>query len=254
MYRRLTASVFSALLFSGFAAERASALSPEESTRASAVAVASIVGTHRGNGAGVVLSVSGTTVRILTAKHVATFGTTITAAIDGAEPAPATLVYADPSRDLALIDAHVSADVAAAARPARVGAVGALHENLHLWGESHGILAVEHGDLALTGSTLPDGPAQGRFAFACSVCHQGDSGAGVFDADGTLVGIYLGFYREDDGSQGLSVAMAPTPVLPLAMLPQAGRKLAFAANPPPSLAATSAVPAVDAALGNQAER
>jgi hypothetical protein len=59
-----------------------------------------------------------------------------------------------------------------------------------------------------TGGVLPDGPANGRFALSCSLCHRGDSGAGVFDAAGDLIGVYVGFWTYDNGER-VSVAEIP---------------------------------------------
>ena len=70
--------------------------------------------------------------------------------------------------------------------------------------ESASLLRAGELDAVILGNDLPDGPANHRYALECESCHRGDSGAGIFDADGALVGVYVGYFEWD--SARLSVA------------------------------------------------
>jgi len=147
----------------------------------------------RGVGAGTVISGDGNRLRILTAKHVATFGA-LTVALGDGTVAAARVERLVPGRDLAVVDTDVPPETAAAFRTARV-APPASNAVVHVWGSGTTGPALEPGVVNAVGVSMPDGsqPA-GRYELACRLCHRGDSGAGVFDGAGRLVGVYVGYF------------------------------------------------------------
>jgi hypothetical protein len=170
-----------------------------------AVVVTALTDRERGVGAGTIVAVSGANVRIVTAKHVATFGLLSVQIAD--EVVPAHIVSFVPGEDVAVIEATVDPERAARLHVAALG-VPRAHEAVHIWGSGVDGPAYEPGAIARPGAPLPDGPAQGRYALACSLCHRGDSGGGVFDASGALVGVYVGYFEYATGTR-VSVATVP---------------------------------------------
>jgi hypothetical protein len=178
---------------------------PERAAEGAVVVVASSP-TQIGTGAGTIVSIDGDSVRVLTAEHVATFGTlTIRFANDAS--APAQIRARLPGHDLAIIEAIVDPARAADLHAATVGSARP-GEPVHVWGSGLDGPAFEPARVAAIGGDLPDGPARGRYEVACGLCHRGDSGAGVFDAHGTLVGVYVGYFTFDSGER---VGVAETP-------------------------------------------
>jgi len=74
-------------------------------------------------------------------------------------------------------------------------------EGVHIWGQRLTQRFVEsQASVTDLDPALPEGPADGRFAIDCSTCGHGDSGAGVFDARGDLLGILEGARRDQLGN------------------------------------------------------
>jgi hypothetical protein len=153
-------------------------------------------------GAGTIVAQDGQTIRIITANHVVAFGAPNVRFDDGATVAARILVEF-PTRDLAIIEARVDPDRAASLHPATIAEPRSF-EPVHIWGSGHNGPALENAAIEVLGNDLPDGPANHRYALECESCHRGDSGAGIFDADGALVGVYVGYFEWD--SARLSVA------------------------------------------------
>jgi hypothetical protein len=183
-------------------------------------------------GAGTIIAQSGTTIRVVTANHVAVFGNLTIRFEDGTE-VPATTLVAFPSRDLAVIEASVDPARAETLHAAAVGTPRS-NEPVHIWGSGNVGPALESGAIATVGDDLPDGPANGRYALNCDTCHRGDSGGGIFDASGALVGVYVGYFETDTAR--LSVAEE---------LPSAALKIARSntSATPDTVAFSSASPA-----------
>jgi serine protease Do len=184
-----------------------------------AVIVLAKTATENGFGAGTIVAKDGDLIRVLTANHVATHGA-LSVQFDGGAVYPARVVSEFPKHDLAVIEAEVDPILAGTLHPAPV-AVPRSHEPVHIWGSGVNGPALETASIAAVGAQLPDGPPNGRYALGCSKCHEGDSGGGVFDAQGELVGVYVGFFVMDSG-QNVSVAELPSPdALRIARAPSA---------------------------------
>jgi S1-C subfamily serine protease len=181
---------------------------PSGRTADGAVIVLAKTATDDGFGAGTIVAKSGDLIRVLTANHVASHGA-LSIRFDGGAVYPARIVSEFPSHDLAVIEAEVDPILAGTLHPAPV-AVPRSHEPVHIWGSGVNGPAFETASIAAVGAQLPDGPANGRYALGCSTCHEGDSGGGVFDAQGELVGVYVGYFVMDAGPN-VSVAQLPSP-------------------------------------------
>ena len=228
-----------------------------------AVVVTAETATERGTGAGTIVALTGDDVRIVTAKHVATFGS-LTVRFDGDRSSPARILSLMPGHDLAVIETTVAPAVAADLRAARVGTARS-GEPVHVWGSGFDGPAYETASVTETGGALPDGPARGRYEVACTLCHRGDSGAGIFDARGDLVGIYVGYYTYDSGERvGVAelpadavraasastdstpkIARSNTALVPDAIVGSTGPPAATAARKVASINASSAPAAVE---------
>ena len=183
-----------------------------------AVVVFATQGGDRGVGAGTIVGRDGSHVRVLTANHVATHGVLEVAIGDG-ERRPAHIVASIVERDLAVLETDVPADEAERLHVAPI-AEPRDREPVHVWGSGNDGPAYEPGTLARVDAELPDGAPNGRYALGCPLCHQGDSGAGVFDVRGRLVGVYVGFFTVDAGR--VHVAERPTSAAILALARSAG--------------------------------
>jgi hypothetical protein len=201
------------LAFGSAAPARAATTTLPDRAADGAVVVTALTDRERGVGAGTIVAVSGTQVRIVTAKHVATFGLL---SVDLADAVvPAHIVSFVPGQDVAIIEATVDPALAARLHVAPLG-VPRAPQAIHVWGSGVDGLAYEPGAIAQPGAPLPDGPAQGRYALTCSLCHRGDSGGGIFDASGALVGVYVGYFEYDSGAR-ISVATLPAAAVQTAL-------------------------------------
>jgi S1-C subfamily serine protease len=181
----------------------------EQATRAAdgAIVVLADTATQHGAGAGTVVARDGNALRILTANHVATHGT-LSVRFDGGAVYPAHIVSQIPSHDLAVIEADVDPLLAASVHVAAIASPRS-NEPVHIWGSGYNGPALELAQVVAVGAELPDGPAAGRYALGCATCHQGDSGGGVFDDRGELVGVYVGYFVMESGPN-VSVAQLPS--------------------------------------------
>lgn len=178
----------------------------EASPRGSVVVLGSD-GTMRGTGAGTVIDVFGEHVRILTAKHVAVFGNLVVR-FNPTTSFPAHVVDLEEGHDVAVIEAIVPLRTASELPVATAGVAREDEQVVIAGTDANGLPDRESAQVTQTRGELPDGPANGRFALSCALCHVGDSGAGVFDSTGALVGVYVGFWTYDDGDR-VSVAENP---------------------------------------------
>ena len=183
----------------------ASSAAVDRSAEGSVIVLATQGSVH-GIGVGTVIAKAGTRVRVLTAAHVATHGTLQLRLQDGTE-SPARLLVVVSGRDLALIEADVTAATAASLQAAPLAQPQAA-QPLHVWGSGNDGPAYETATARNVGAAMPDGAPHGRYALGCALCHEGDSGAGIYNERGELVGVYIGYF--DITSGRLSVAELPT--------------------------------------------
>jgi hypothetical protein len=163
--------------------------------------------TTLGTGAGTVVEVYGQHVRILTAKHVAVFGA-LSVRLDPSATVPAQVLTLMAGHDVAIIEAIEPLRVTSGLHAPNLG-VARLGQHVVVRGsDAQGGPETNSGVVTQTSGELPDGPANGRFAFSCSLCHRGDSGAGVFDSAGDLVGVYVGYWTYENGER-VSIAEIP---------------------------------------------
>lgn len=195
-----------------------------ERARSGGVVILADAGLHHGIGAGTVVAIDGDRVEIVTAKHVAVYGSLRVRLEDGTS-VPAWISSLVPDRDLAIVDADLPDVAIAGLRPARIGTARS-DEPVVVWGSGNDGPAFETGATADVFADLPDGAPRGRYSLACALCHQGDSGAGVFAPDGSLVGVYIGFFTV--GAKRVSVAELPTAIAPRRVLQES---VAFATAP-----------------------
>lgn len=219
----------------------ACAAAPETAARGAdgGVVILADNGSVHGIGAGTIVGIDGAEVRILTAKHVATFGTLHVRLDDGTQ-LPAHVLALSSQHDLAVVDAQADPQVAATLHAAPV-ALPRSNEPVHAWGSGNDGPAFEPAAVSRVDAPLPDGAPHGRFALACRLCHQGDSGAGIFDERGELVGVYIGFFEVDAGR--LSIAERPLDAVVTYALAGNSPKIARSnTSPTPSIVASSGAP------------
>jgi hypothetical protein len=155
-----------------------------------------------GIGAGTIVAVTGSSVTVLTAKHVADIGPLTLKFADGTK-AEAKITSEIAGRDLALVTADVDPTFAATLHVAPVAAPKA-NLPVHVWGSGVTGPAFEPAAIDKVGAVLPDGAIHDRYTLHCALCHEGDSGAGVFDARGNLVGVFVGYFEMSDGRLGVA--------------------------------------------------
>jgi hypothetical protein len=136
-------------------------------------------------GAGVIIAVSPNVI-VLTARHLAARKNLALRTYSG-EQLRIVAEYEVADRDLALIVATGACTGCEAAETADAITVG---EAIHVWGNPQGKRYVlSAGTIADLRPKIPGFETNGRFALACETCDVGDSGGGVFDDRGRLLGI-----------------------------------------------------------------
>ena len=154
-------------------------------------------------GAGVLIG-GGPELTIVTAAHVLRAG--YAPAVRSADGVPLAIrsIEAIPGHDLALI--RTAAPPLGLWRVAALGPLVAPGAPVFLWGHPAGrIYTLARGTVADPAPDLGPGPA-GRFTIACASCDHGDSGAGVFDTHGVLLGILTDLVLDASGERtGLAV-------------------------------------------------
>lgn len=222
---RLSAAALTAI-FGAFGLAVTAGAEPERAAEG-AVVVRALGSVSDGIGAGTIVAVEGSSVTVLTAKHVATYGPLSLKFADGTR-ASAKISSLVRDRDLALVTANVDAGYAATLHVARVGAPKP-NAPVHVWGSGIDGPAFEPGAIDKVGAVLPDGATRNRYTLSCNLCHQGDSGAGVFDGRGNLVGVFVGYFDMDNGKLG--VAEEPLDETALAAAGVAAPRVALTTSP-----------------------
>jgi hypothetical protein len=209
MYHRLIASLLLFGMSLGASAARAGSL---DGVRDTAVVVIATAKDKEAVGSGVVVDATPTHIRVLTARHVALFGELVVR-IHGSSRR-AHIVRTWPDHDLALIDAEVDPMHFGSIQSAHVGAPGSAGAPIFVLGSGDTFdAALLPGSIDALNPALPDGPANGRFTIACAKCAHGDSGSGIFDQDGMLIGILSAAWVTPTGQVVMLVAEPATEIL-----------------------------------------
>lgn len=168
-------------------------------SRASAVTVSAHVGFKRDLiGAGVIVGIGPYGIRVVTARHVVREDD-ITVWIDGVGY-PAVIVRTFAHRDLAIVDALIPRDVRERLVAAPIGGVASANDRVDIWGEDDAGPRMERGRIVSTNFIAPgDAGAPPLISIECARCERGDSGGGIFAADGSLIAILVARYRAHDG-------------------------------------------------------
>jgi serine protease Do len=177
-------------------------------TRRQTFTVQSRVGNHGRIGSGVVVASDGGVLTIATAAHlIAPNG--ILRILDVTRRAYYRVldVRVLPDYDLAFIRVEAQPQfpvTPVAFAPAVAG------ERVWLWGNPKaGFWTLATGAVKQTHAELPGVFGSPRVTIACPACAPGDSGAGVFDARGRLLGILTHAWRNADGGPVLFIEIEP---------------------------------------------
>jgi len=187
-----------------------------DATKSQTVVVANTKGNLRAIGAGVIIE-KGSGLTIATVAHTTTFGGTLTVITGDGQTLNVTAVRIIEGHDLAILTTSVPFG---AFRAATAGTLGPIDTPLHVWGHARAALfTLSPATVQDPAPQIPDGPTNGRFAIRCDTCGVGDSGSGVFDDAGRLVGIVTEGYSDDAGHVTMTVAEPIAPIL-AAIAPQ----------------------------------
>jgi hypothetical protein len=182
----VAALAFAVVVPPAAAVARADAPGVADHTRRSTAYVAARVSDRsEAVGAGVMLAVSPNVI-VLTARHLAARKNLSLRTFAG-EQLRIVAEYEVADRDVALIVASGACTGCEAAETADAITVG---EPIHVWGNPQGRhYVMSPGTIADLRPAIPGYEANGRFALVCDSCDVGDSGGGVFDERGRLLGI-----------------------------------------------------------------
>lgn len=186
--------------------------SPVDRTEADeTVVVYAAKGTQTNIGAGVIVGQHGGTLVIATAAHVIGNGA-VRVQLDSGESLNVVDVDRIDGFDLALLQTSSYAGNASSASFGQPST----GEDVHVWGHRLTQSYVESdASVSDLDPILPEGPADGRFAIECERCDHGDSGAGVFDSRGRLLGILEGARRDEHGDIAF---VECEPIAPIALV------------------------------------
>lgn len=185
-------SCLAALPVSGAASESANAFS-------SFAIVSSRIAEHQDAiGAGVIVSMRPHGLRVITARHVADRGA-VTVWIER-RPYPAEIVRTFANRDIAVVDAIVPNEVCRRVAAASASSAARPGDAILVWGENAGSADIKSGSI-VAADWAPSGELTvPLLRIECATCRRGDSGGGIFDMDGHLLGILVARYARADGT------------------------------------------------------
>lgn len=164
-------------------------------------------------GAGVMIAVTPNVI-VMTARHLAA-RKNLTLRTWSGEMLRILAEYEVADRDVALIVASGPCTGCEAAETSDSISYG---EAIHVWGNPQGKrYVVSLGRVVDLQPTIPGFATNGRFALACDTCDVGDSGGGVFDERGRLLGIITEGW--DGGASGVKRVIAEPANHALARVP-----------------------------------
>jgi len=140
-------------------------------------------------GAGVIINKRGYSYEILTSKHVMTMREVSVTFNDGVTTSFVRTIAAAP-RDLAVVKVEL-ADPDSSFNRGFYPAV-TLARTSPRAGDPLTVIGHAHGYLNARADAVMYGPVEETFALLCDACDLGDSGGGIFDRTGDLVGIFSG--------------------------------------------------------------
>lgn len=209
MYQRTVVSLLVCSVLLGAAVARADSL---DAARATAVVVIATAGDKEAVGSGVVVDATPQRIRVLTARHVALFGELFVKIRGSSRPAHVVRTWSD--HDLALVEADVDPMHFGSIQPAHVAAPSPPGASIYILGSGDTFdAALLPGSIDELNPALPDGPANGRFTIVCAKCAHGDSGSGIFDENGMLIGILSSAWVTPSGQVVMLVAEPATEIL-----------------------------------------
>jgi len=160
---------------------------------ASVVLIAGVIGAQPAYGCGVIVDEQRSTVTILTAAHNLQIQRAEFVTVGG-DRLQAERTSVIPNHDLALV---TTARPAGAFRVAHLASQPAVGTRVRLWGP------IDTEPFTLQDAVVREidprvtDPPVGAFALDCAACGHGDSGTGVFDDRGDLLGIVTAAYSAD---------------------------------------------------------
>jgi Trypsin-like peptidase domain len=163
-------------------------------------------------GAGVVVARDADTLTLATAAHIVT-QQGVLRILDASRSAfyDVLNVQVIGDHDLALVRVRTHADFpidAAAAAPAVSG------ERVFVWGHTvDGLWQLATGTVQQTDAQLPGAFDSPRITIACAQCSHGDSGSGVFDEQGHLLGVLTRAWRKKGGGPVLFIEVEPAALI-----------------------------------------
>lgn len=172
--------------------------------RSATVVVMNTKGNLRALGAGVIIDSTRSSLLVVTAAHTLDFGGTLTVATVDGQVLGVTAVTRSKTQDLAVLRTAVPFGLF---QPAKTGSIDDTAGPLRVIGHVGGTLFVNsEAKLQSLHARIPGDTSPAIFAIDCATCGVGDSGGGVFDSSGTLLGIVTSGYSDDSGRVVMTVA------------------------------------------------
>jgi S1-C subfamily serine protease len=163
-------------------------------------------------GAGVVVAKDAATLTLATAAHVVTQKGTLLI-LDDSRTAfyevLATQVLPDYDLALVRVRAHDQFFVTPATLAQPVAG-----EQVRIWGHAdQSFWSLALGTVRETNAQIPGTSGGSRITIECAACDHGDSGSGVFDAQGRLIGIVTRAWRKKSGGPVLFIEVEPAAIV-----------------------------------------
>lgn len=163
-------------------------------------------------GTGVVVGRNGDTLTIATAAHVlAQKGTLQILDVTRRDYYHVLRVDTLPDYDIALIQVRAQPNFSVQPVQAAVPQAG---EPISVWGNTgDGFWELATGSVLNTAARIPGVFGSPRITIACQTCSFGDSGAGVFDSQGRLLGILTRAWHKKGGGPVLYIEVEPAALI-----------------------------------------